>query len=106
MTNDPPGFALDQAIRTSLNQDWNVDFPDPYQALDDWFRRAGERPQNLQPLIDDIDLLFEETVNAETRFERWPQTGLRPDQLDDLLHAMRKRAVDGLAGNAEPMRAP
>lgn len=101
-----PGFMLEQAIGVALNQDWTYDFRSPYEALEAWFQEDGQWPQNLQALIRDIDLLFATTPDAETRLAPWVGTGLRVDEIDGFLAAMRKRAVDGMADNAEPMRAP
>ena len=97
---------LDQAIGIALNQDWTYDFSNPYEAVEAWFRRDGRWPENLELVIADIDRLFATTPDAEARLAPWVGTGLRVDEIDAFLGAMRKRAVDGLAGDPEPMRQP
>jgi len=103
--DDPPLFVLTQAM-WSLDQDWRIEFADPYEALEDWFQADGVHPQNLQSLIADVDQLFAEDPDAQARLAHFPHTGLRVEMFDAFLRAIRARAVRGLAGDAEPMRAP
>jgi len=56
------GFILEQAMATSLHQDWRIDFDDPYEALEDWFRTDGLHPTVLNALVRDVDQLFAEEV--------------------------------------------
>jgi hypothetical protein len=100
-----PLFILDQAM-ASLDQDWRIEFPDEYAALEDWFQADGWSQPVLKALIRDIDQLFAEEPDAEARLAHFPYTGLSTRTSDAFLQAIRKRAVDQLAGNAEPMRAP
>lgn len=105
MSDYPPLDVLEQAM-ASLDQDWRTDFPDEYAALEDWFQADGWSPRVLTALVRDIDQLFAEEPDAEARLAHFPHTGLSTKTSDDFLRAIRKRAVDGLAGNPEPMRAP
>jgi hypothetical protein len=100
-----PHFILDQAM-ASLDQDWRTEFPDEYAALEDWFHADGWSPTVLTALVRDIDLLFAEDADAAARLAQFPHTGLSVNTIDRFLRAIRKRALDGLAGNPEPMRAP
>ena len=106
MTEDLLGDALDQAIQSTLHQDWLCDFTNPYDALESWFTMSSDSRENLEELIVSIDRCFAGTADAQARLALWPDSGLKVEEIDDLLLAMRKRAVDGLAGNPQPMRAP
>ncbi len=82
------------------------DFASPYEAVEYWFAEAGEREGNNRDLIADIDLLFAETTSPEERVARLKGIYLAPQDVDDLLQAIRHRAVTGLAGKPEPLHAP
>ena len=105
MSEYPPGFILEQAM-WSLHQDWQLDFADPYDALEDWFQSDGVHPDPLNAIIRDVDELFAEEPDTAARLAHFPHIGWRLETFDEFLRAIRKRAADGLAGNPEPMRAP
>jgi hypothetical protein len=106
VTDYRPGFLLDQAMGVALSQDWTYDFDDAYAAMEAWFQRNGGHPDVLNGLVRDVDLLFAETSDVASRLARFPQIGWRLETFDAFLQAIRKRAVDGIAGDPEPMRAP
>ena len=103
--DDAPLYYLDQAL-SNLDQDWRVDFADPWEALEEWFIGAEPNEEVLERIAADVELLLVDEPDPEARLAHFPHTGLPVDMFDDFLRAIRKRALDGLAGNPEPMRAP
>ena len=104
MPDYPPQFILAQAM-SSLDEDWQIEFPDAYAALADWFQVDGRSPEVLRALIADLEQLDADADTA-ARLARFPRIGWRLDTFDEFLRAIRKRAESGLAGEPEPMRAP
>ena len=102
-----PGYLLEQLLGTTFHQDWSyADYNDPFEAVEDWFRATGEWESNNHALIADIDDLFSATSSPEERFAHFTDVNIRRSDLDPLLKAIRNRAVTGLAGKPEPIRAP
>ena len=100
--------ALDDLIGTTLGEDWGDEFDSPYDALDDRFD-AGLSADSLRSLVHDIDRLHEESRTASDRVRAFQVYAFRdrPEEFDAWLGAVRRRAVEALAGDcSNPLTAP
>ena len=103
--DDEPLFWLKQAFG-QLDQDWQYDYADPYEALEAWFSEGAPGPEILNAIVRDVDQLFADEPDTAARLAHFPHIGWRLETFDDFLRALGHRAETGLSGNPEPLRAP